>query len=1165
MSLLLGSSAQAGGAFGPHAWPVMDLRFGPSISSAAGPEGIYVASGQEVYAPEGSRWIPESSPEGLGIDCVAPFRGGYIVSSHGASWVRTSRGWSRLAVSDFIRGTPCGDGLLLSGPGGVYYVSPELRVSQLSYSGSSVPQVFRWKGNAYFWAGDGMCYVYDGQVKAAPEFPWGSRHPYFVCEADDSAAYLDDGSLFVESAHKSFTSSLFHRSVVGIALLSDMVVVASYDEGLLFFSKQGSLLYHISTKELGGSLTGVYGARSGLLAIAGSSISFVPDPNRYTYCDLGSSDLIRGDVFPLGLRFWSGGAVSDEGTGPLPKLPLSEQVMAYDELANGQSISGGFGWVSFGRRVALWDRAREVRYIGFLTPHEAVGWHGYSDLIFVSDSGSVSRKSLPYTIGSVDAYEGLVYVGSLSGVTVYDPVGVEVRHFGSERLSVKSVKGGALLCWSSTGLYSTRDGSLVAVGPKGGRIKDVTMFKGNAVALVQFPDSSMAVGRLGPWRPYEIPGPYLEIRSIASQGDDLFLFGSRLIAKVRPSEFHLPPFSLEDKKLGPSETGVSLSLPRSLPAPWPQYSYQVRVGADTVTSADGSFDLPRFPFGRTPVVAELSSLGLQRQVEFQVDRARPWWLSWQGLALYVLGTAGMVVFFVRWRTDAARRRTRELEKTVAERTAELVEAQKAREHFFSSMSHEIRNPLNGVMGLADMLEESSIAGRERLLLRTLKGCARQLGSMLDDVLDFSKMERGEVALHEGSFELAPTIEGAIRAVDAALSRVTFECPASAWLYGDDGKIRQVVTNLVSNALKYGVPPQARVTVAMEETMERDRKVTVRVYNTGPTIAPEELVRIFEGVRGRLAVERRIGGYGLGLALSRRLAILLGGSLLAESRDGLTTFSFCFRAQVTAEPPQTADLSLPVAKVSKALVIEDEGYNRLVMGGLLAKMGYEVDWAVDLKGALERLRSESYDVAITDYRLPDGTGIDFAKAVRDLPAPRPPVIMVTAYSTVEKAEEARSVGILGFVSKPITFSSVQKALVGLHTAQMGLRSLDVSRIAAIYDFSPVLRFGRSVLAQFGKDVESAWLEAETAALLALKAAPGAAATGTGHKVFEDAVKLVHAFRSKVLVIHASTLADDLGLLERALDSRESADAARLLGVLRPQIDSLVDAATRAALS
>ena len=441
--------------------------------------------------------------------------------------------------------------------------------------------------------------------------------------------------------------------------------------------------------------------------------------------------------------------------------------------------------------------------------------------------------------------------------------------------------------------------------------------------------------------------------------------------------------------------------------------------------------------GRTGAIARQEFVVLQ-----------PWYFSRLAFGGYALGTALLSFFIYRLRTHQIRRRNLELERIVAERTRELAEASAAKSEFVASMSHEIRNPMNGVIGLVNLLREQPALPRQANYLRLLHNCAEQLRATVDDILDFSKIEARRVAVEATTFDLLDTLEAAAATVDPAGTAIVFleKPPVGVSLRGDAAKLRQIFANYLNNALKYGVPPGARVSTILTP-MESAIRLTLSVTSSGPTIAKDKLDALFESfTRGDDAIERNIRGTGLGLAICQRYAAAMGGEVGAVSTNGETTFylNVPFEkvgAVAHVEPATpTPHPTLP----ARALAIEDEDYNRIVLGDILAKMNYTVDWATTGAEAIRLAQENGYDIILTDYRLPDTNGVELTKKILQLcPVPKPAVFAVTAYSTRERRDECLAAGMAGFISKPITLEKLRATLASWGEGQLTTISLEAS--------------------------------------------------------------------------------------------------------------------------
>lgn len=509
--------------------------------------------------------------------------------------------------------------------------------------------------------------------------------------------------------------------------------------------------------------------------------------------------------------------------------------------------------------------------------------------------------------------------------------------------------------------------------------------------------------------------------------------------------------------------------------------------------------------------------------EFVFTRLPPWYASQLGITVFALGFVFLFFGAVKFRTRQVEQKNRQLEDKIRERTQELAKANAAKSEFLAAMSHEIRNPMNGVVGIVKMLQESNLGVREKYLLSTLHRCSEQLRTTVDDVLDFSKIEAGEITLNRDTFDLAETIRSTVAAIDVTGEKAELSSWAGSRpvVQGDAGKLAQILTNYLSNALKYGVPPRATVDVFVLDEGDKRCHVTIAVKNSGPDIPPAELAKLFERFqRGEFAKVRRIGGNGLGLSICKRYAEVMGGKVGVTSSGGVTVFQVSIpfdKAEIAAPPSGTV---LPKSMNARALAIEDEDYNRLVLGNVLQKLGYKVDWAVDGKSAIALAELNGYDLILTDWMLPDMDGGTLTQKLMQIcEEPKPPVFAVTAYSTKEKQDECRAAGMVGFISKPVTIEKLEAALQGWGATRVARPVFDDEDLVTSVSLQQLNRLGpvTTMVPEFVRRMEAEWDEIE--ALLPTNA------------VF--AANAVHKLVSATLLVEAQYISDQLRILEEQL--------------------------------
>ena len=371
----------------------------------------------------------------------------------------------------------------------------------------------------------------------------------------------------------------------------------------------------------------------------------------------------------------------------------------------------------------------------------------------------------------------------------------------------------------------------------------------------------------------------------------------------------------------------------------------------------------------------------------------------------------------------------QVERIAIIQTEELRESNKTKDQFLASINHEIRNPLNGITGVAQMLTEGSSDPRQHFLLSTLLGCTEQLQSTMDDVLSFTGLESGTLSLKNTDIvDLVKTTCASCNVPDGGV--IIAEIPSSPILLQcDPGKVRQILSNYIANALKYGVPPKATVAVLVQSPTPEYAIVTLTVASTGPTLSREEMATLFTVLtRGSRARDTNAHGMGLGLAICKKLAVAMGGNVGVESTNGKTSFWFKAEFATVTTLPQPAVATPTRFAGRRALAIEDEPYNRLVLGHYLEHLGLSVTWAEDGKSALAALRDQPADVIFMDWVLPDIDGPDLLlKMKATLNGPLPPVVVVSAYSAISKRAECIAAGATDFISKPIDSDSLAAAL------------------------------------------------------------------------------------------------------------------------------------------
>jgi signal transduction histidine kinase/DNA-binding response OmpR family regulator len=423
----------------------------------------------------------------------------------------------------------------------------------------------------------------------------------------------------------------------------------------------------------------------------------------------------------------------------------------------------------------------------------------------------------------------------------------------------------------------------------------------------------------------------------------------------------------------------------------------------------------------------------------------PWWKTVPAFLAYGGSLILLVTAVARWQVLRLRRQNELLNRLVKTRTHEIELVSTAKSEFLNNVSHEIRNPLNGLTGLLALLKEDRLDARERHLARSLKSVAATLTQVFEDVLQFSKLEYGYGQLDRRTFALKPLLAEvvALFAVQAEQAGCTLAVrwPASLvdGFQGDPVKIKTIVSNFVGNALKYA--PRAPVEIRVESTGETDGMVDLYldVVDRGPGIPTDEQELIFKKfVRGRRAGADKIPGTGLGLATCQMLAKLMNGSVGVESIPGQgATFHLKLllaRAELAAELEASVDVD-GGADVSeqRVLIVDDEAYNRVVLEGIALELGVLSDSAGTAAEALRHLAATNYTVVFLDWELPDANGGAIARAVNaQSNGQRPIILATTAHDSDEMRQRCRDAGMDGFLLKPYDAAKISRAIGEMQT-------------------------------------------------------------------------------------------------------------------------------------
>lgn len=398
-----------------------------------------------------------------------------------------------------------------------------------------------------------------------------------------------------------------------------------------------------------------------------------------------------------------------------------------------------------------------------------------------------------------------------------------------------------------------------------------------------------------------------------------------------------------------------------------------------------------------------------------------------GVGLFCLTTT--MTFLWSRRTLLAEREAR--------RAAEAQTA--AKSAFIAMVSHELRTPINAIVNSAGALEGVSEADRSAAAL--IADAGLMMRAQLNDLLDLSKIEAGRMGVEVVDYDLRALISNTVRfwrnTARAKGLRMTLRGVGASpqWVRGDPMRVRQVLNNLISNAIKFTAEGEVTVTVA---TASRDgrRFVTIEVCDTGPGLTEAQIARLFSPYEQlSLKTARAFGGTGLGLAISRDLARLMGGDLKAKDGGGCgACFSLTLPAPEGSRPPavdaaEAAALAPPSQGLS-VLVVDDHDINRRTLARMLQAFGAEVDTAEDALSALAMAEDQAFDAILMDVRMPGMDGLEASRRLREGGANRQtPIIAVTGAVSPEEIAACREAGMTGWVEKPVKPRELYVALFG----------------------------------------------------------------------------------------------------------------------------------------